>query len=186
LRLRAEIVQTLYGDPYGPADVIALVNESLRADETVVTGSLWTLADNVPVADLPAILDGIDPPSSNGAGFDRRSWEAGSFYARILVRAWRGPGAFDPARTIGWLRKRAAFKGGHSESRVRAGIRNTPDRLRALAKHFFGTVAIDGHHWLAYRQFREVIILHELNADTLADLVVEEMNEAEPGSERRL
>jgi predicted NACHT family NTPase len=188
LRLRVEIVQAFYGDPYGPADVIALVNELLLANETVATGLLWTLADSVPVTDLPPMLDGIDPPSSDQAGFDRRSWEAGSFYARILVRAWRGPDAFDPVRVMGWLRKRAAFKGGHPESRsrdLRAAMRDMPDRLQALAKDFFGTVSIDAHRWLAYQRFREAI-LYELNADALANIVVEEMDAAEPGSDRRL
>jgi hypothetical protein len=188
LRLRVQIVQAFYGNPYGPADVIALVNESLSADETVGRGLLWTLADKVPVTDLPAILDGIDPPSSEEAGFDRRSWEAGSFYARILVRAWRGPDAFDSARAMGWLRKRRAFREGHDESRardLRAAMRDTPDRLRALAKDFFGTVPIDADRWLAYDGFREAI-LYELNADALVDIIVEEVDAAEPGSDRRL
>jgi hypothetical protein len=128
-------------------------------------------------------LDGIDLPSS-----DEGSWEAGSFYARILVRAWRGPDAFDPARAVGWLRKRAAFISGRGGSRardLRAAMRDTTDRLRALAKDFFGTVPIDADRWLAYHRFREAI-LYELNADALADIVVDEMDATEPGSDRRL
>jgi predicted NACHT family NTPase len=185
LRVRAEIARAFYGNPYGPADVIDLVNESLRTNETVPTGTLWTLADNVPVTDLPAILDGIDPPSSDQSGFDGGGWEAGSFYARILVRAWRELDAFDPVRAMGWLRKRMAFKGEGRARGLRAAMRDMPDRLRALAKNFFGTVPIDADRWLAYRRFREAI-LDELNADELADIVVEEMDSAETGSDRRL
>jgi predicted NACHT family NTPase len=85
LRLRAQIVRAFYGDPYGPADVIALVNKSVETDEVSVTGMLWNLAESLPITDLPAILDGIDPPPSDEANFDRTRWEAGSFYARILA-----------------------------------------------------------------------------------------------------
>jgi predicted NACHT family NTPase len=188
LRLRVEIVQAFYGDPFGPTDVVALANESLRSDEIASTWLLWTLADNLPVADLPAILDGLDPPSSGKAGFDRRRWEASSFYARILARVWRGPDAFDPARAMGWLRKSVAFEGGSGARRerdLRPALRDRPDRLRALAKDFFVAVPVDQHRWLAYHQFREAI-LHELNADALADIVLEEMDAAVVGSDRRL
>jgi predicted NACHT family NTPase len=188
LRLRVEIVENFYGDPYGPADIIAIVNESLRADETVYTGLFWALADKVPGADIPAILDGIDPPSSDEAGSFRRSWEVGRFYARILVRAWRGLDPVDPARAMGWLRKRTAFNGGRGENRardLRAAMRDTPDHLRALAKDFFGTVPMDAHRWLAYHESREAI-LYELNADVLVDIVVEQMDAVGLDSDRRL
>jgi predicted NACHT family NTPase len=185
LRVRAEIARAFYGDPYGPADVIDLLNELLRTNETVVTGTLWTLADSVPVTDLPAILDAIDPPSSEQAGLDRGSWEAGSFYARLLVRAWREPDPFDPIRAMGWLRKRVAFNGGSRARGLRAAMRDIPDRLKALAKNFFSTLPMDADRWLAYRRFREAI-LDELNADALADIVVEEMDSTKPGSDRRL
>jgi hypothetical protein len=47
LRLCAEIIQRLYGQPFGPSDVIMLVNDTLEADGTVHMGLLWNLADNV-------------------------------------------------------------------------------------------------------------------------------------------
>src|SRR5260370_14880910 len=158
---------------------MALVNELLHADETIGTGRLWNLADSLALADLSTVVDGMDPLQSDEGGFDRRSWEVGSFYARILVRAWRGPGAFDPARALGWLRKRVAL-GGQGESRVRdlcGAMRDTPDRLRRLASHFFSSVPLDEGRWLAYHRFREAI-LFQLNADTLADVGGEQMEAA--------
>src|SRR6202035_4739116 len=62
LRLRAEIIQRLYGEPFGPADVVTLVNESQETDGVRGTGMLWTLADKLPLADLPAVLDDVNPP----------------------------------------------------------------------------------------------------------------------------
>jgi hypothetical protein len=63
-------------------------------------------------------------------------------------------------------------------------MRDTPERLRALAKEFFVAVPIDEHAWLAYHRFLEAI-LYELNADALADIIVEEMDAAVLGSDRR-
>jgi predicted NACHT family NTPase len=58
LRLRAVILQVLHGDPYGAAEVIALVQDS-RAASGSMTGTLGNLSDKIPDADLPAILDAV-------------------------------------------------------------------------------------------------------------------------------
>ncbi|KRP87636.1 hypothetical protein AOQ73_30765 [Bradyrhizobium pachyrhizi] len=188
IRLRAEIIRALYGRPYGAAEVAALINDAQTGDDTSGTGLFWGLADDIPLADLPAVLDAIAVPDGNTGGFDKRGWEVGSFYARILVRAWPAPGQLDPARAIGWLRKRAAFKGGTNESRgrdMRAAMRETPERLAPLAEHFFRTVALDGSEWLSWHRFREAL-LFELNADALLDIALAELLAAAPGSNRRV
>ncbi len=189
LRLRAAIVQALYGDPYGPDDVIALVEASFRAQGTISSGMLWSLADALPERDLPAILDGIEPPATaDQAGSHRTSREAGSLYARVLVRAWSNPDLFEPARVMGWLRKRAAFKGGVGESRardLRTAMRATPERLRALAEDFFNRVPMDENRWLAFIRFREAT-LFELSPEALAEIAIQAFDAAETGSDRRL
>jgi hypothetical protein len=188
LRLRAAIVRALYGDPYGPEEVIALVQASFTSDGSVSTGMLWSLADALPEQDLPAILDGIEPPASDEAGLDGRSWEAGSFYARILVRAWSNPGPFDPARAIGWLDKRVAFKGGLGDNRardLRAAMRATSERLRALAEDFFTRVPVDENRWPAFHRLREAI-LFELSAEALAAIAIRMFDASEARSDRRL
>ena len=139
LRLRAAIVQALYANPYGPDDVIALVEACFRAQGMASSGMLWSLADALPERDLPAILDGIEPPARDEVDPDRRNWEAASFYARILVRAWSNAALFEPARVMGWLRKRIAFKGGLGGSRardLRTLMRATPERLSRASRGF--------------------------------------------------
>jgi hypothetical protein len=111
MRLREEIIWALYGHPFGPADVVTLIGDCLGVDDMTGARILWTLADKLPEGDLAEILGGITAPTNNGRGFDRRIREVGSFYARILVRAWRAPGPFDPGRAMGWLRNCAAFEG---------------------------------------------------------------------------
>lgn len=183
VRLRVEIIMALYGHPFGPADVVTLIGDCLRVQDMAGSGILWTLADKLPEGDLPVILDGIAVPPESGRGFDRRVWEVGSFYARILVRAWRAPDPFDPRRALEWLRKRAAFKGGTSESRARGlrdVMRDMPERTTAMARHFFSTVAIDEHRWLSYHRFREAV-LFEPGVDALLDIAAEEMAATEAG-----
>ena len=116
-----------------------------------------------------------------------RVWEVRSFYARILLRAWRARDPFDPGRSLEWLRKRAVFEGGISNSGaggLRDAMRDTPDRSTAIARHFFRTVAIDEHRWHSYHRFREAMML-EPDVDAMLDIAVEEMAGSEAG-ERQL
>jgi predicted NACHT family NTPase len=181
--LRMKIITALYGRPFGAADVMTLIGDYLGVDDMAGPRLLWNLSDKLPEGDLPEILDGIVVPVNNGRGFERRVWEVGSFYARILVRAWGAPGPFDPGRALEWLRKRAAFDGGTSESRdrsLRDAIQDAPERMRAIARHFFRNVTIDEDRWLSYRRFREAV-LFEPSVDALLDIAAEEMAATEPG-----
>ena len=137
LRLRSEIILSFYGDKFGASDVVALVNESLEAHDTIVVGTLDTLAEDIPVADLPVVLDGVVAPCpGDQISFDKANWEVGRFYSRILIRAWLSPhDSFDPGRALGWLRKDVAFQRGTSESRardLRAAMAEAPGDLIAL------------------------------------------------------
>lgn len=177
IRLRAEVIRVLYGRPYGAPDVVTLLNDSMLGEDAGGTGMFWRLADIIPAANIPAVLDGMTPPRADNKGFDRRGWEAGSFYARLLVRVWRETAEADPERIMRWLRKRIAFKGGTSESRardLRAAIRETPERLASLARHFFRTVSVDKDQWLSWHRFREAL-LHEMSADALLGVAQAEM-----------
>ena len=139
LRLRVAIIEKYYGCPFGADDVVLLVNDSLNALGALGTGHLSNFADHFPLIDAPAILDGI-LPSNREIGFDKASIEAASFYTRLLSRAVQSPGIFDPGRAFGWLQKRLALRGAEMETRtqnLRATLESTPDRVRAIAAHFF-------------------------------------------------
>lgn len=187
LRLRAEIIQRLYGQPFGHDDVTRLVNDTLVAIDTLATGSLWGLADNAPLADLPSILDGVNAPQDNDTGYDRRAYEVSSFFARILVRIWRGPAVFDATRDLSWLHKRLLFKGMERESRardLRAAMAETPDRVRAIAKRFLSTFVADDDRWTSYSQFLQAM-LNQLSVEELLDMVINQIATEDDGSERQ-
>jgi predicted NACHT family NTPase len=188
LHLRAEIILRLYGEPFGPADVVTLINESLHAGVGRTNGLFWTLADEIPLADIPTVLDGVNPPSRDDYASDGDSWEPGSFYARILVRVWRAPGAFDAGRALVWLRKRQAFSGIQSGGRgrdLRAAMQEAPEKLQALADHFLRTLVPDDNRWLSLNRFREATF-YEISTDTLLDLMFGQMGVEEKSSKREL
>jgi predicted NACHT family NTPase len=185
LRLRIEIVQLLYGNPYGPAEVIALLETFNNADEIPGVGTLWFLADSIPESDLPVILDGI-PAVEAVDGYDQVANELGLFFTRILVRAWSTPAAFGLGRAMEWLLKRVDLSGNsaiHLDD-LRLALRSKPDRLYLLADEFFNRVPIDEKRWLSFARFREAI-LFELGPEVLAATCIRVFDAAIPGSERR-
>jgi predicted NACHT family NTPase len=186
LRIRSEIIQKFYADPLGADDVIALVDDTLETNETVSTGILWTLADKVPVADAPRVLDDLRTPREIRQGSDRQSREVGSFYGRLLVRVWRSSEPFNAGRAMRWLRKRIAYREGNSESHardLRAAMRDTPERLQAMADEFFTQTVIDDQRWLTFNRFREATLL-EISTEQLMETAVAQLDRAGNTSER--
>ena len=178
LRLRTQIIHSYYGAAFGPDDVIALVTDTLGATEMALSGMLQTLADRIPEADLPVLLDGIQPPEASQIAPDRGNWEVGSFYSRILVRAWRAPGTFEAARALGWLRKRVTFADVGIDSRARSlrdAIVAAPDRLNAVADHFLYILAADKDACWEFNKFREAIFF-QLNAEQLRAIVMRKLD----------
>jgi hypothetical protein len=89
----------------------------------------------------------------------------------------------DLGRGLSWLRKRLDFGdgyGGRDATDLRAALRETPDRLNAIAHHFLTSVPIDNARWLSWHRFREAI-LFELSSDVLLDRVVENLRSAKDG-----
>ncbi|WP_157865963.1 NACHT domain-containing NTPase [Mesorhizobium japonicum] len=186
LRLRAEIIEQLYGNPFGHADVVQLVNDTLQGEEDfLATGTLWVLADSIPVADLPSLLDGIATPQQNEYGqHNRRHSEVATLFTRSLVRAWREPGPFDAERALRWLHKRLAFDDDSQVQELRDAIIETPENLEAMASHFFGTLVADSERWQKYSTFQRST-LQALPSGPLLRIVVEQLTAAEDGSARR-
>jgi predicted NACHT family NTPase len=185
IRLRSEVILALYGDPYGVTDAAALINDCFESADMAGSGALFALRDHLPLADLPRVLDGVVVPDRVRSGFDRPRWEVGSLYAHLLIRAWEAPGALDPERALGWLRKRALFKGGEGRARGLRAAMQRLERLTDIARHFFCTVPFDEHRWYAFNQFREAI-LFELGTDALLEILLAELNAATAGSDRQL
>jgi predicted NACHT family NTPase len=189
LRLRSLIIQAFYGQKFDASDVVAVVNGSLDAHDTIDSGMFDALADNIPVPDLPAVLDGVSAPrAGDQPGFDKATWVAGYFYSRILVRTWQSPDGFDAGRTLGWLRKRIAFKGGASERRTRGlqtAMAENPDRLGEIADHFFNTLEADEGRWLEFSHFREAIYFL-FASEQLLGIVIRHLETEPDGTDKQI
>jgi hypothetical protein len=136
LRLRAEAIRRLYGDSFGPTDVVRLIDDIISsADETDVS-TLWNLHADLPLTDLPAVLDAIQVPAHDAGAEHRNVWEVAAFFERALSRVLEMPDAIDPERLLAWLMKRREFAYVYSGSKrdaLRATLRALPE-LRGCSR----------------------------------------------------
>jgi hypothetical protein len=187
IRLRSEIVAQLYGHGFGPADVAQLIGDTLRADEEVPTGTLWSMSSSVPVGDIPAVLDRFEPiERDERSDLERRNvWEAAHTFERLLLRVL-DEARPEPDAVWRWLRTRASFRdtyGGARTETLRETLREKPDLLRGVAENFFRTVVVDSNSWPAYWDFREATA-NAIEWERLLEWIVAYLPRAERGSER--
>jgi predicted NACHT family NTPase len=188
LRLRGEIIAKLYGRSFGPSDIVELLKDTWDNDERTTSHVLWSLANEIPLGDLPEVLAGLERLVPRQDVNRRNAWEVAAFYERVLIRAWASPGPFDPDRALKWLRVRRSILGAYTSNRAEkllAALREAPDRLRAIADRFLTTFVADDKSWLKFARFREAT-LFEISVDDLLDDVVRHMKAGERGSAKEL
>lgn len=188
LRLRAEAIRRLYGDPFGPTDVAQLMDDILLSTDEVDVGVLWNLPSRLPLADLPAVLDAIHAPARDTGAERRNVWEIASFFDRVLLRVMEAPDAIDPARLLAWLRKRNEFAHAHagsSRDQLRATLHAHPERLQGMLTHFLEDFVPDDHRWLELSRFREAVFF-EIGPDQLIHGLLDAIATEPAGSQREL
>jgi hypothetical protein len=183
MRLRADSIVRLCGDCLGFADVLALVADALAAPKLEATGIFWTFADQLPLHDLPAILDGVQVPQHQG-GYHKGRWEVGAFYSRILRRQWIDGGELEPARCLLWLSKNWMLNQDRSDRtrELRASMLERPERLNALAQQFLSILKVDDNSWRTFGSFQDAT----LYTTPLLKLVIDCLEVEAPDSQRRL
>jgi hypothetical protein len=119
LRLRAEIIQRMYGEPFGPAEITALLKDvAAAADGSNVTGILYSLSERVPLGDIPTVLDELPYGDSMTKPLHPNEYEVARFIDHVLVRAWREIADIDPPRGLKWLQLRNSYSKGRLEKLV--------------------------------------------------------------------
>jgi predicted NACHT family NTPase len=186
LRLRVDILHALYGEPFGPAEVVTLINEVWASPDELPGGVLWFLADRLPLADLQAVLDGVQHRKRTQEIGRRNAWEIGNFYDQALVRAWNELTEIEPGRALNWLRVRHAFRDSYSgaHDRLASALRANPERLAIIADHFLETFEPGERRSADLFRFQEVT-LHLLSADAMLEHLVRHLAKAVPGSAKR-
>lgn len=187
LRLRAEAIGRLYGDPFGPADVGSLTDDLLSSTDEA-DSVLWNLSAQVPLADFPAVLDAVKSPARDATGEHRNIWEVAAFFERSLLRLLETPAAIDPARFLSWLWKLRSFEHVYSGSKrdeLTAALRARPERLQGMLEHFLKTFVPDDQAWLKLSRFREAVFF-EIGPDQLIEAMLRAMALEPAGSPREL
>jgi hypothetical protein len=186
LRLRAEAMGRLYGDPFGPADVARLIEDIFSSADEPDIGVLWAFPSRLPLGDLPTILNAIQAPAHGAAAGWRNVWEVAAFFDRALLRVLRAPDPIDPAQLLAWLQKRRAFahvySGSHRDE-LKAALRTHPERLDEMLAHFLQHFVANEYRWLNLSRFREAAFF-EIDLDQLIDGMLTAMA-AEPASSPR-
>jgi hypothetical protein len=171
LRLRAEMLHRMYGNPFGLAAITTLLKDiAASASAETVTGILYTLSEDMPLADIPAVLDGLQPAQQASRATRRNEWEVARFIDRTLLRAWSEIDVIEPARALRWLKLRNSYSNGNGRGlsdALRRAIRERHDRLSAITDHFFATLIPDKDQWLRLGRYREITLLVETPAELL-------------------
>lgn len=161
LRLRAEIVTGCYSAGFGPADVLNLVSNVLASDGDLVGGSLWFLAEAIPLVDVLEILDAY-PTRAEMADDEtdrwRNRWEVCSLFERLLLRALReAKENLEPLRILGWLKARRSYQKNTTIRRqeLAAELRRRPTLIRGLVDAFLENWPDKEKKWLFQHQFWE-------------------------------
>ena len=189
LRLRAEMLHQMYGAPFGPKDIAVLLTDmaaSTHAD--TVTGILYTLSELVPVADIAAVLGHLKPVPRASRSTRRNEWEVARFIDRTLLRAWQEIDVIEPRRALEWLKLRNFYSSGYGRGlsdSLRAAIRERPDRLNAIADHFFETMEPGEDRWRQFARLRELTFLSLTPAELLQHITTH-MVRAAAGSAKQL
>ncbi|WFU45875.1 hypothetical protein QA640_44510 (plasmid) [Bradyrhizobium sp. CB82] len=185
LRLRADILRELYGDPCDPADVIALIDDVWTSSDELPGGVLWFLADAIPLSDVPAILDGVKHRKRTGKIARRNAWEIAGFYKRVLMRAWNELATIAPPQALRWLLVWHTFRDSYSagdEFRVAIGAK--PDRVAAVVDYFLTICGAGKNIWLDFYNMQEAT-LHILSPDQILRLLIDHAQKEPLGSAKR-
>jgi hypothetical protein len=189
LRLRAEIIHRLYGRPFGPDEVAKLltgISESAGSEN--ISGVLWSLPDDMPLDDIPAVLDGLELNRDEFGPGGPHEREAARFIDRLLIRVWRGIANIEPGRALSWLRLRHSYSRGHRGGRtddLRTTVHEGLERLGAMTDHFLETLVPDKEAWWQLMRFREVTFF-QVTPKALCERMTAHMTLATVGGEKEL
>jgi predicted NACHT family NTPase len=188
VRLRAEIIHRMYGRPFGPTDILALLKDMAASSGEAAVGTLYALSENIPVDDIDTVLDGLAPSQQPYRASNRNEWEVARFVDRILTRAWQEIDDIDPARALRWLRLRYSYSGAYSGGRtddLLASIRGRPELLRAVTDQFFEALVPDKNRWQCLMRFREITFF-QVTPDEMLEQMIGHMARSPAGSEKEL
>jgi len=171
LRIRADAIGRLYGNPYGSSDVVTLVTDTAESEDEITGGMFYMLLARISVADLPTILDAIEAPASLSGQGRRNNWEIASFFDRALIRVLEPSNEINGAQMRRWLQKRtilAPFSYMSNRDELRAAVRLRGDLLEQSLADYLESATADEYRWLTLNRFRGAFFF-EISPDQIID-----------------
>jgi predicted NACHT family NTPase len=188
LRLRAEMIRRMYGNPFGPAEVLVLLKDMAADSGNMAVGTLYFLAESLPIGDIASVLDSLEPAEESYRADHRNQWEVARFIDLILTRAWKETDDIEPSRTLKWLQLRHSYSGGYYGGRadtLRTAIEERPDLLRAVTNQFFEALVPDDNRWMRVARFREQTFF-QATPEQMLQAMLACMTRCPDGSEKEL
>lgn len=187
LRLRAEIISTLYGDGFGPADVAVLFAAALGCDEDLPVGSLWSLSRQIPLSDIPEILDSFEELKGRPQSAEHPNIHDLVYVIdQLLLRLLQGMERPSANQLWNWLRTRRtlrdAYYRGESEE-IREALKARPELLHTIVDDAINGLAVDEHRWGFIYNLRETS-LYAIDNDDLLEHVAAHLPKAEAGGDK--
>ena len=164
IRLRTHILSALYGDKFGPGDAADLITDALNSDNDLATGSLWSLSESIPLADLPDVLDRLDPSLARLR--TEQNWrnvsEVCYTFDRILLRVLKEFSGIIPVKKLKiWLRFRMLMHRYDSlglTDEIRDQLKGKKEEQRELVRDLLAGLEIDEHRLNHLHEFHEMML----------------------------
>ena len=153
LRLRAEILTSLYDRFFEPKDIKSLLNDTSLCQEQLVSGTFWQIPTVIRKADIVATLSLIFA-STEIIGDHLQwanAWEIVTAIDRLLCRAIEEFGEeINVEMLLEWLRMRTDLQPeyAHEPTNIRKLLVNRPVLLRTLVDVFIGKLNAGCDCWL--------------------------------------
>jgi hypothetical protein len=184
IRIRANIVASLYADKFGPTEVAALLVETLKCEDNLPIGFLSRLSDRIPLADIPYVLDRLEAKfirESTDHNW-RNTFEVFYTFDRFLYRVLKEfPRKIRLNKLRAWLGFRVAmnrFEEIGLTNEIKKELGRRLEELHGLTRNFLATIQIDEGRLRHFHEF-DKLTLGVIDRDDLLDWFCEYLNEVQ-------
>lgn len=160
--LRASIIGAIYAGNFNPKDVASVINDYICDDDRHAIGELWHLSDNVPICDLPEVLNLLSEIQYGGKvkGNRHNNHEVEHCYTDFLSRFLRETKQHNPAQVWKWLSALNGLREGGSPSNDKGNIREwlveNNDFIFELFKFALSIYSTDNKNWMFWSDFSAI------------------------------
>ncbi|WP_158898702.1 NACHT domain-containing NTPase [Burkholderia sp. L27(2015)] len=157
--LRAEAISSLYGEAFGPSDVITLLTRLQIASEDVSRSvQTWMLTESVPADDASVILDGVPPPvrdNENSRRVGRNASTVSNVLTMLLIQVLKDSTRPSGAKLWIWLSNLTSYDGPSAlAEHLRTALLNNKMLLLDALDEGIRTLSVNENWWKMLNDLR--------------------------------